>query len=192
MRLRVTLRGERSHSARPWMGRNAVHRLGRLLTALDDYDARRPVLDGCEYREALQAVFVEGGVAGNVVPDSAVLTINHRFAPDRTAAEAQAHVEAVLAPHLEAGDEVEVVDMADAAPPGLTHPLLAALRDRNGLEVRAKLGWTDVSRFAAAGIPAANFGPGDSSLAHTQDEHVERASLDTVYAALADLVRLGV
>jgi succinyl-diaminopimelate desuccinylase len=192
MRLRVTVRGERSHSARPWMGRNAVHRLGRLLTALDDYDARRPVLDGCEYREALQAVFVEGGIAGNVVPDTAVLTINHRFAPDRTAAEAQAHVETVLAPHLEAGDEVEVVDMADAAPPGLTHPLLAALRDRNGLEVRAKLGWTDVSRFAAAGIPAANFGPGDSSLAHTQDEHVERASLDTVYAALADLVRVGV
>ena len=150
------------------MGRNALHRAGHLLAALDAYEGRRPVLDGCEYREALQAVFVEGGVAGNVVPDLAVVTLNHRFAPDRTAAEARAHVEQVIAPHLEPGDEVEVVDVADAAPPGLRHPLLATLRARNDLDVRAKFGWTDVSRFAAAGIPAANFGPGDSALAHTR------------------------
>ena len=191
MRLTVTLRGARAHAARPWMGRNAVHRAGHLLAALDAYVERRPVLDGCEYREALQAVFVEGGVAGNVVPDVATVTINHRFAPDRTAAEARAHVEQVLAPYLEPGDDVELVDVADAAPPGLEHPLLAALRDRHGLPVRAKLGWTDVSRFAAAGMPAANFGPGDSALAHTRDERVERESLDVVYAALADLLRKG-
>jgi succinyl-diaminopimelate desuccinylase len=192
MRLRVTLRGARAHSARPWMGRNAVHRAGHLLVALDAYEPRRPVLDGCEFREALQAVFVEGGIAGNVVPDVATVTINHRFAPDLTPAEAQAQVEAVLAPHLEPGDEVEVVDVAGAAPPGLAHPLLAALRDRNELPVRAKLGWTDVSRFAAAGIPAANFGPGDSALAHTRDERVERASLDRVHDALGELLRTGV
>lgn len=192
MRLRVTLMGARAHPARPWMGRNAIHRAGRVLAALDEYEARRPVIDGCEFHEALQALFVEGGVAGNVVPDRAVITINHRFAPDRTPGEAQAHVEEVLSPHLEEGDEVELVDVADAAPPGLTHPLLATLRERNGLTVRAKLGWTDVSRFAAAGIPAANFGPGESSLAHTRDEHVDRASLDAVHAALVDLVRLGV
>ena len=192
MRLRVTLAGARAHPARPWMGRNAIHRAGRVLAALDDYEARRPVLDGCEFHEALQALSVEGGVAGNVVPDRAVITINHRFAPDRTPSEAQVHVEEVLSPHLEDGDEVELVDVADAAPPGLTHPLLATLRERNGLAVRAKLGWTDVSRFAAAGIPAANFGPGESSLAHTRDEHVDRASLDAVHAALVDLVRRGV
>ena len=192
MRLRVTLMGARAHPARPWMGRNAIHRAGRVLAALDEYEARRPVLDGCEFHEALQALFVEGGVAGNVVPDRAIVTINHRFAPDRTPEEAQAHVEEVLAPHLEEGDEIELVDVADAAPPSLTHPLLATLRKRNGLAVRAKLGWTDVSRFAAAGIPAANFGPGESSLAHTKDEHVDRASLDAVHAALADLVRRGV
>jgi len=182
----------RAHTARPWMGRNALHRAGRVLAALDDYVARQPVIDGCTYHEALQAVFVEGGVAGNVVPDRAVVTLNHRFAPDRTNDEALAHVEDVLGPHLAEGDTVTVVDVADAAPPGLAHPLLAALRERNGLEVRAKLGWTDVSRFAAAGIPATNLGPGDAELAHTRDERVDRASLDAVFGALGDLLRNGV
>jgi succinyl-diaminopimelate desuccinylase len=192
MRLRVELRGARAHTARPWMGRNALHRAGRVLAALDDYVPRQPVIDGCTYHEALQAVFVEGGVAANVVPDRAVVTLNHRFAPDRTGDDALTHVEDVLAPYLVEGDTVTVDDVADAAPPGLTHPLLAALRRRNALEVRAKLGWTDVSRFAAAGIPAANFGPGDSALAHSKDERVDRASLDAVFRVLGDLLRTGV
>ncbi len=192
MRVRVEVAGARAHTARPWMGRNALHRAGKVLAALDDYQARRPVIDGCEYREALQAVFAEGGVAGNVVPDTASVTINHRFAPDRSVDEALEHVTAVLAPYLEDGDTVELVDAAPAAAPGLTHPVLEALRDRNGLEVRAKLGWTDVSRFAAAGIPAVNFGPGDSALAHTRDEHLDRESLEVVHAALGDLLRNGV
>jgi succinyl-diaminopimelate desuccinylase len=191
LRIRVELTGARAHTARPWMGRNAIHRAGALLTTLAAYDARRPVIDGCEFREALQAVFIEGGTAANVVPDRVAVTLNHRFAPDRTPDEALAHVEAVLAPHLEDGDSVDVVDVAGAAAPSLTHALLAALRDRNGLEVRAKLGWTDVSRFAAAGIPAANFGPGDSTLAHTQGEHLDRGSLERVHAALGDLLRRG-
>jgi succinyl-diaminopimelate desuccinylase len=191
MRLRVVLTGARAHTARPWMGRNALHRAGRVLAALDGYEARRPVIDGCEFREALQAVFVSGGVAANVVPDHAEITLNHRYAPDRSADEARAHVESVLASYLEDGDTVEVLDVAAAARPGLTHPLLAALRTRHDLPVRAKLGWTDVSRFAAAGIPAVNFGPGDSTLAHTRDERVERSSLDDVYTALADLLCHG-
>jgi succinyl-diaminopimelate desuccinylase len=192
MRIRVELVGARAHTARPWMGRNALHRAGHLLAALDDYEARRPIIDGCEFREALQAVFAEGGVAGNVVPDRAVVTINHRFAPDRSAAEAWAHVQDVLAPHLAEGDRAELVDVADAAPPGLTHPVLATLRDRYQLPVRAKLGWTDVSRFAQAGIPAVNFGPGDSTIAHTRDEHLDRSSLEHVHAALGDLLRRGI
>jgi succinyl-diaminopimelate desuccinylase len=191
MRVRVTLQGARAHTARPWMGRNALHRAGHLLAALDGYRERRPVLDGCEFREALQAVSAEGGVAGNVVPDRAVVILNHRFAPDRTTEQAFAHVEDVVAPYLGDGDTLEMVDVAGAAPPGLDHPLLAALRDRHRLDVRAKLGWTDVSRFAAAGIPAANFGPGDSRLAHSRDERVERRSLDAVHAALADLLTHG-
>jgi succinyl-diaminopimelate desuccinylase len=192
LRVSVQLRGARAHTARPWMGRNALHRAGRVLVALDDYVPRQPVIDGCTYRESLQAVFVEGGVAGNVVPDRAVVTLNHRFAPDRTRDQALAQVEDVLSPHVAADDIVTVIDAADPAPPGLTHPLLAALRERNGLEVTAKLGWTDVSRFAAAGIPATNFGPGDASLAHSKEERVDRASLDAVFGALGDLLRNGV
>lgn len=192
MRLAVTLRGARAHTARPWMGRNAVHRLGRLLVAVEGFEERRPVLDGCEYREALQAVRVEGGVAGNVVPDSATVWLNHRFAPDRSPEEAEAAVRALLGPVLEPGDTVEVVDLAPAAPPGLSNPLLAGLVARHGLAVRAKLGWTDVARFAALGIPACNLGPGDATLAHTAEERVDRASLERTRSVLAALLREGV
>jgi succinyl-diaminopimelate desuccinylase len=189
MRLRVTLAGARAHTARPWMGRNAIHRIGRLLGLVEAVEERRPVLDGCEYREALQAVRVEGGVAGNVVPDRATVLLNHRFAPDRSAEEAEASVRALLAPALEDGDTFELVDVAAGAPPGLTHPLLASLVER--LEVRAKLGWTDVARFAARGIPAVNLGPGDPLLAHTADERVHRESLESTRATLARLIGAG-
>jgi len=192
MRVRLTLKGKRAHPARPWMGRNAVHRLGGLLVDLSLYAERRPVLQGCAYREALQAVRVEGGVAGNVVPDTVELLLNHRFAPDRSAAEAEAHVREVLGPWLEADDDVEVVDVAEGAAPALDHPLLAALIERHGLDVRAKLGWTDVARFAARGVPAANFGPGDAEIAHMAGEFVTREQLDRVWRATEDLLRNGV
>jgi succinyl-diaminopimelate desuccinylase len=191
LRLEVTLAGARAHTARPWMGRNAIHRLGRLLAVVEGFDERRPVLDGCEYREALQAVKVSGGVAGNVVPDVASVTINHRVAPDRTIDEAETAVRALLAPVLEDGDVVTLVDSAPPAAPGLDHPLLGALTGRNGLPVRAKLGWTDVARFAANGVPAVNLGPGDPTIAHTAEEHVDRASIERVHAALLDLLTTG-
>ena len=171
------------------MGRNAIQRLAPVLTRLADYRERRPVIDGCEYREAVQAVLVEGGVAGNVVPDRARLVVNHRFAPDRSAAEAEAMLrDLVFAEGSEDGDSFAVIDGAPAAAPGLTHPLLRALIERNQLEVRAKLGWTDVARFAEHGIPAANFGPGDATLAHTRDERVTRAPIEATFAALRDLL----
>jgi succinyl-diaminopimelate desuccinylase len=191
LRVRVTMAGVRAHPARPWMGRNAIHRLGGVLTALAAYDARRPEIQGCQYREALQAVRVDGGVAGNVVPDRCELLINHRFAPDRSGEEAEAHVREVLAPWLENDDTVELTDCAEGAAPGLDHPILATLVQRNDLTVRAKLGWTDVARFTAAGIPAANFGPGDAEVAHMADEYVTRQQLDRVWAALENLLRRG-
>ena len=191
LRVEVTLRGARAHTARPWMGRNAIHRLGDLLAIVDGYDARRPVVEGCEYREALQAVHVEGGVAGNVVPDSAMVRINHRFAPDRSADDAVAHVRELVAPLLEDGDTFEVTDLSPAARPGLGDPLITALVERNDLEVRAKLGWTDVAFFAARGVPASNFGPGDPTIAHTQGEYLERAWLVDTHAALLDVVTNG-
>lgn len=188
LRARITYRGERAHTARPWKGRNAIHRLGPVLTGLAAYEGRRPVIDGCEYREAIQTVFVEGGVAGNVVPDEAILTVNLRYAPDRSPADAEAH----LAEQVGANDGFEITDHSIAAAPNLAHPLLAALVERNGLEVRAKLGWTDVARFAEYGIPAANFGAGDASIAHTRDEFVDRHEIEQVHGAMVDLVRRGV
>jgi succinyl-diaminopimelate desuccinylase len=193
LRAEVTFGGSRAHTARPWMGRNAIHRMTPALVRLARYEERRPVLDGCEFREAIQAVGVEGGVAGNVVPDRAVLRVNHRFAPDRSEAEAIAHVRELVGSDLDdgLGDRFEVIDAMRGALPNLGHPLLAALVRRGNLAVRAKLGWTDVARFAAHGIPAANFGPGDPTLAHTAGEHVARASIEGVRAALADLLQAG-
>jgi len=186
-RVRVTLAGARAHTARPWQGRNAIHRLAPILDALASYEAREPTIDGCTYREAVQAVFVEGGVAGNVVPDAAVLTVNLRIAPDRTVDEAVDALRSMLAPWIEDADGFEVVDRASPAPPSLTHPLLAPLAE-SGVPVRAKLGWTDVARFAEHGIPAINLGPGDALVAHMQDEHVTRDSLERVHATLLGLL----
>ena len=192
LRVRVTLAGERAHTARAWMGRNAIHRLADVLAAVSAYEARRPVVEGCEFREALQAVSVSGGVAGNVVPDAVTLTLNHRFAPDRTGEQAAAHVRSVLGAVLESGDTVELTDVAPPAAPGLDDPLLAALVERSGAPVRAKLGWTDAAFFAARGVPASNFGPGDPLLAHAAGECVHRGELVSVHAALEDLLVNGI
>lgn len=188
LRMAVTLAGSRAHTARAWVGTNAVHRLGPLLERVGRFNERRPVLDGCTYREALQAVRVEGGVANNVVPDSARVVLNHRFAPDRSAAEAESGLRAFLAPVLDEGDSIYIEDVSEPAPPNLAHPLLARLVELSGGEPRAKLGWTDVSFFAARGVPAANFGPGDPLLAHTRDEHVGRQELEGAYSTLSVLL----
>lgn len=188
MRFQLTLAGARAHTARPWMGRNAVHRLAPILAKLEAYEARTPTIDGCTYREAIQAVSVEGGVAGNVVPDKVVLRIHHRYAPDRTPAEAEAWVRELLAPDIEDGDDLVVVDQSPPCSPSLKHPLLSKLVEDNGLEVRAKLGWTDVARFDQLGIPATNLGPGDPTVAHTAGEFLDRASLESVHRAVHQLV----
>ncbi|UQN31208.1 succinyl-diaminopimelate desuccinylase [Brachybacterium kimchii] len=181
MKLEVTAHGTAAHSARDWVGDNAIHHLAPVLQRLDAYEARRAVIDGLEYRECLNAVAIGGGIAGNVIPDRASLTLNYRFAPDTSPAQAEAHVRELLE-----GCDVDIVvtDSAAGALPGLDTPaareFLAALGD--GVGVAAKQGWTDVARFAELGTPAVNFGPGDPLLAHTDDEHVPfedlRAALD--------------
>ena len=182
MRFLLTFKGERAHSARPWMGRNAVHRLSGVLDALESYQYREPLIEGCEFREALQAVGVEGGVAGNVIPDKATLLINHRHAPDRNSEEAENHVREFLGPYMEDRDMIELIDMAPAATPGMDHSLLASIGE--GIETRAKLGWTDVAFFSEQGIPAINFGPGDATLAHTAEERVERENLEVAFKTI--------
>jgi succinyl-diaminopimelate desuccinylase len=190
MKVEVTVTGRRAHTARPWAGINAVHRLAPVLRVLESYVPRRVVLDGCEYIEQFQAVGVRGGVAGNVVPDEAVITINLRFAPDRDVAAAEEEVHRLLDHALDpaAGDRVEVVDAVAGALPGLDHPLLSGLVGATGRPPGAKLGWTDVATMSAAGEPAANYGPGDPLLAHTPDEHVSRAELAAVRHALSEVL----
>ena len=155
------------------------------------YEGRRPVLDGCEYAEQLQAVSVEGGVSGNVVPDEATVVLNHRFAPDRDEAEAESAVRELLAPYLDAGDHWELIEASAGAPPSLGHPVLAALVAATAGAPRAKVGWTDVATFWAHGVPAANFGPADPLLAHTPGEHVSEQELVDAAAVLEALLHDG-
>jgi succinyl-diaminopimelate desuccinylase len=190
MRVRLGLRGVRAHTARPFTGRNAIHRLAPLLQRVAGWEGRRVVLDGCTYAEQLQAVAVEGGVAANVVPDRASLTLNHRYAPDRRKAEAEAFLHELLdtALDLAGGDSWELLDAGDGAPPALEHPLLEALVEHSGAAPKAKVGWTDVAFFWEHGIPAANFGPGDPLLAHHPDEHVSAAALERARAVLLGVI----
>ncbi|WP_030573057.1 succinyl-diaminopimelate desuccinylase [Streptomyces aureocirculatus] len=171
--LRVLLRtkGERAHSARAWMGSNAIHTAAPILAKLAAYEARTPLVDGLRYHEGLNAVRIEGGVATNVIPDACTVTVNFRYAPDRTPEEAEAFVREYFA---DCGVEEFVVDdHTGGARPGLTHPAAAAFMAAVGGEARPKYGWTDVSRFSALGVPAVNYGPGNPLLAHKVDERVD-------------------
>ncbi|MEE1756393.1 succinyl-diaminopimelate desuccinylase [Streptomyces sp. SP18CS02] len=170
LRVHLRTKGERAHSARGWMGSNAVHAVAPILARLAAYEPRRPVIDGLEYREGLNAVGIEGGVATNVIPDECTVVVNYRYAPDRSMAEAEAHVREVFA---DCGvDEFVVDDHTGGALPGLSHPAAAAFMAAVGGTARPKFGWTDVSRFSALGVPAVNYGPGDAFFAHKRDEHV--------------------
>jgi succinyl-diaminopimelate desuccinylase len=163
------------------MGDNAIHKLGGPLDVLRSYVPRRVMVDGLEYREGLNAVGISGGVAGNVIPDEAVLTVNYRFAPSRSGAEASAHVEEVFA-----GCDVVITDLAPGALPGLTEPAARAFLAAVGGTATPKFGWTDVARFSELGVPAVNYGPGDPMLAHTRDEFTPTAQITAVAAGLRE------
>lgn len=172
LRASITATGARAHTARSWMGRNAIHEAGAILDVLRAWEPRSPVVDGLQYREGLNAVAISGGVAGNVVPDSCVVTVNYRFAPDRGESQAQEYIRSMFSSW-----DVRVLDVAPGARPGLSAPAAAAFVDAVGGMPRAKLGWTDVARFAELGIPAVNYGPGISEIAHTAGEYVEVAAI---------------
>jgi len=179
LRADVIARGVRAHSARSWLGSNAIHSAGGILDVLRGYSAREPVVDGLRYHEGLNAVGISGGVAGNVIPDECVVSVNFRFAPDRSADQAADYVRELFADW-----EVQVTDVAGGAQPGLSQPAAASFIAAMAGAPRAKLGWTDVARFAALGIPAVNFGPGDPQLAHTRNEHVQLAQIEQCEAEL--------
>jgi succinyl-diaminopimelate desuccinylase len=170
MRAQLSTEGRRAHSARSWLGVNAIHLAAPILRRLADYRAREVQVEGLAYHEGLNAVFVEGGVAGNVIPDRCLVTVNYRFAPDRSEAEAEQHLRSVFE-----GFDLTVLDSAPGARPGLDRPLAQRAVAALGPEVTGKLGWTDVARFSALGIAALNFSPGDP---HRADESVELAQLE--------------
>jgi succinyl-diaminopimelate desuccinylase len=180
LRAEVVARGVRAHSARSWTGDNAIHAAGEILSRLAAYPARNVEIDGLTYREGLNAVGISGGVAGNVIPDLATVTVNYRFAPSRSEAEAADHVREVFE-----GFDVTIVDSASGALPGLHLPAAEAFVRDLGLPVAPKFGWTDVAQFTQLGVPAVNFGPGDPSLAHRADERVETAQLASVDEAMS-------
>ncbi|GAA4130376.1 succinyl-diaminopimelate desuccinylase [Nocardioides fonticola] len=180
LRVEVRTTGQRAHSARSWKGVNAIHGAAEILNRLAAYEARQPVVDGLRYHEGLNAVGIRGGVAGNVVPDECVVTVNHRFAPDRSEAEALAFVEEFFA-----GFEITLTDSAPGARPGLDRPAAQAFVAAVGAEPAPKYGWTDVARFTTLGVPAVNYGPGDPLLAHTQAEHVAVEEIERCERVLA-------
>jgi succinyl-diaminopimelate desuccinylase len=167
--LRVEIRafGLRSHSARSWVGDNAIHKLAPVLATLAAYQPRAVEVEGLVYREGLNAVGISGGIAGNVIPDEAMVHVNYRFAPSRSAAEALAHIHDVFP-----GYEITVVDEAEGARPGLDAPIAQQFLAAVGGVAKPKYGWTDVARFSALGVPAVNYGPGDPLKAHADDERV--------------------
>jgi succinyl-diaminopimelate desuccinylase len=178
LRVAIEMSGARAHTARPFTGRNAIHRLGDVITKVASYEPRTAVIDGIEFTEQLQVVDISGGVAPNVVPDRALCTLNHRVAPDRTKEQAFAWLVEFLGDVTDDGDSVTVVDWAPSSPPSMSNERIAALVALTGESPRGKLGWTDVATFAELKIPATNFGAGDPLLAHRSDEFVTLAQLD--------------
>ncbi|WP_217183430.1 succinyl-diaminopimelate desuccinylase [Streptomyces sp. AC495_CC817] len=179
MRAIVRTTGVRAHSARAWVGENAIHRAAPILARLAEYRAREVPVEGLLYRESLSAVRITGGVAGNVIPDACEVEVNYRFAPSKSAADAEAHIRSVLA-----GFDIEITDAAEGARPGLDAPIAQQFVAAVGAEPRPKYGWTDVARFSALGIPAVNYGPGDPHLAHHDEERVPLAQIDAVERGL--------
>lgn len=179
LRVEVGVTGKRAHSARAWKGDNAIHRATEILNRLRNYEPRRVEIDGLEYREGLNAVGIRGGVAGNVIPDEAVVTVNYRFAPDLSVEAAQEHLAEVFR-----GFSIEVVDAAGGALPGLDQLAARQFLAATETEANPKFGWTDVARFSDLGVPAVNFGPGDPSLAHTAGEFVPIPQLQACETAM--------
>jgi succinyl-diaminopimelate desuccinylase len=179
LRVEVTAEGTAAHSARPWNGHNAIHEAMTILGRLVAYEPQVIPVDGLDYREALSAVGIRGGAAGNVIPDECVVTVNYRFAPDKSEEQALAHVR-----ELFEGYAVRLTDTAGGARPGLDLPAARAFVEALAVPVRAKEGWTDVARFSALSIPAVNYGPGDPNWAHHDQEHCPVEQLVGAEAAL--------
>lgn len=182
----VTFLGRTAHSARPWEGENAITKASSFLAELGAMQPVESVIDGLTYRSITTVTQArDGGRGRNVVPDRFVLNVNHRFAPDRTLDAATAHVRTLV------GDRahVDFVDQSPAAPPRASHPLVQALLASGVRGVEPKQAWTDVARFAARGLSAVNFGPGENAQAHQKNESTSLALVHDGYAIMSRWLR---
>lgn len=184
IRFKIKITGTRAHSARWWKGENAIHKSQRVLEIVNSYQPRTPEISGLIFREGLQIVAINGGIAGNVIPDAVEISLNHRFAPDRDGEAAIAHLKEIFK-----GFDLEIVDLAAAAPVGLEQNAIAEFVKDINLPLAPKFGWTDVARFSKLKIPAVNFGPGDPHLAHHPDEMVPIKDLELVYQRLSSWLK---
>lgn len=179
MRVKVSTVGVNAHSARPWMGKNAIHALADVLSRLERNQPETVNVDGLDYRESLNAVMISGGIATNVIPDLGTITVNYRFAPSKSLSDAEEYLRAFFD-----GYDVEITDASAGARPGLDLPAAKAFMEAIAVPARPKYGWTDVARFSALGIPAVNYGPGDPNKAHADDESVPVAQIESCYTGL--------
>ncbi|MDA8080730.1 MAG: succinyl-diaminopimelate desuccinylase [Actinomycetota bacterium] len=191
MRVEIIIRGQRAHTARPWVGVNAIHRAAGIISRLAEVDLGTSMIDSLQFRESLQVVKVHGGVANNVVPDLATIVLNYRFAPNKTVEEAFEFVKSLVENLLDQdGDEVVLEEGVLGALPNLSDPFISRLREASSAVPNAKLGWTDVAFFVARGIPATNFGPGDPLLAHTKNEFVEVSEIELAFTTMRNVLSL--
>jgi succinyl-diaminopimelate desuccinylase len=182
---RVTFAGEAAHTARPWLGRNALHLAVSALAPVADLPVRDVAIDGLVYREVASVTTLAAGTATNVVPDRAVATVNLRYAPTHTAAEAERRLRDLLG---HPGASIEVLGNAPPGPVPSGNPLVDRLRAAGGLEVAPKQAWTPVAELGLVGADAVNFGPGDPQYAHRDDEHVEAEALERSLGVLRAFV----
>lgn len=180
----VRFEGVAAHSARPWLGHNAVSGAGWFLTRIHELEPEPHIVGGLEFREVISITMARGGVAKNIVPAELVLNVNYRFSPERTVDEATARLAGVC----EGADGFQVVDAAPAGAVSVDHPLFQALLEVSGAQVAGKQGWTDVAQLSAAGIPAVNFGPGEPELAHKPGESVRVSDLTWAYESLSTVL----
>jgi succinyl-diaminopimelate desuccinylase len=178
----VTFEGETSHSARPWEGKNAIYAAAPFLAEVAARAPRESVIEAMRYRSVTSVTQAkDGGRGRNVVPDRFVLNVNHRFAPDVALEQAKAEIVALVAGRA----KIEFADLSPAAMPNATHPLVRALVAAGVRSVEPKQAWTDVARFAARGIAAVNFGPGENAQAHQKNESTSLALVHEGYAIVA-------
>jgi succinyl-diaminopimelate desuccinylase len=175
---RVVFEGRSAHSARPWLGLNAIRLAFEGLREVLEAEPRDVEVDGLVFREVISVTQIQGGIASNVIPAHAEAILNFRYAPDRTPADAEARVRELV------GREVEIVANSPAAHVARRSPAVEALRRAGEFEVQPKQAWTNVADFAARGLDAVNLGPGATRFAHAVDERVELAELERTYASL--------